>query len=455
MPTAFGKRLRTQRERAGLSQSGLAGEGISASYISLLEAGKRQPSPQIVEQLAARLGCTAVELTGAAPSERDQRIDLELAYARLAIEHGESADARRRLEALDAEGHALPVRVRDEVHLLLATAYEKQGDHRRAIGVVHPLFERSAGSPSVPTQLLVTSLGIQLTRLYMITGDLGQAIAVGEKALRSAREQDLSATTEHYRLAATVMGAHIMRGDFLTASQLAESYYEQAVRDDERAGQAALLWNAALAQEQQGDLARSLGMAERAVALLSELENVRDYARIRVTFANLLLWLDPPQVRRAADLLERCESDLLDIGGPNDMAAWYCLTAQVLLHDGNAVEAEVRARQAVDQAARGIPASEQAMALVTLSDALDAQGRPSTDLLTAALDCFSRERPSRWDAKFIREIGARLAPVDPPAAVRAYELALDAAGVPDRSRPLRDQVRALKDRSDSDVRQSV
>ena len=57
--TEFGERLRQLRRAAGLSQTQLAGEDLSPSYVSLLETGKRQPSPDVVQTLALRLGCSA------------------------------------------------------------------------------------------------------------------------------------------------------------------------------------------------------------------------------------------------------------------------------------------------------------------------------------------------------------------------------------------------------------
>jgi transcriptional regulator with XRE-family HTH domain len=58
----IGRRLRRLREEAGLSQRAIAQRGISAAYISRIEAGERMPSGQALRQLAARLGTTALVL---------------------------------------------------------------------------------------------------------------------------------------------------------------------------------------------------------------------------------------------------------------------------------------------------------------------------------------------------------------------------------------------------------
>src|SRR5256885_16663849 len=54
-PKEVGIRLKTARERVGLSQRQLAFPGCTAAYISRLEAGARVPSPQMVNQLALPL----------------------------------------------------------------------------------------------------------------------------------------------------------------------------------------------------------------------------------------------------------------------------------------------------------------------------------------------------------------------------------------------------------------
>ncbi|MDP9884201.1 transcriptional regulator with XRE-family HTH domain [Sinomonas atrocyanea] len=45
MGSEFGAHLRSERTSRGLSQAELAGPGYSPSYISLLETGRRRPTP--------------------------------------------------------------------------------------------------------------------------------------------------------------------------------------------------------------------------------------------------------------------------------------------------------------------------------------------------------------------------------------------------------------------------
>ena len=59
-----GRRLRELRLRAGLTQAELAGRHFSHAYVSVLEAGRREPSKAAVEYFAQRLGVAVEEIWG-------------------------------------------------------------------------------------------------------------------------------------------------------------------------------------------------------------------------------------------------------------------------------------------------------------------------------------------------------------------------------------------------------
>lgn len=439
--TTFGKRLRALRQAAGLSQAELAGEDLSTSYISLIEAGKRSPSSEVTQQLAARLGCSTSQLLDGKASEREERLDLEIAFARLAIEHGESNEARARLERLlDQDG--LHQRFRDELSLLLGIACDRLGDTPAAIRAFLPLFERSrAGQSHLP----VSQTGLGVISCYMDAGDYHHAASTGELALTAAREQGLTGTDEYYRLAATVMAAYMELGDYLHARVSAETYLAEAEAENVPAGQASIYWNAALLAEKEGRTAESLHLCERALGLMSELDNTRDYARLRFELAGLLLVDEPPQVERAADLLARSFDDLRDLGGRSDLAQWNQASSTTLLFQGDASAAEARARQALDLV-HGAAPIERAAALVVLADALTAQGRAeqANEFLTSAYAALAEARSVRATALQWREVAERMVEAgDTDTAVEAFRRALNSAGVRDRSRTLRGQVNAL------------
>ena len=59
-----GRRLRELRLAAGLTQAELAGPRFSHAYVSVLEAGRREPSNSAVEYFAQRLGVAVEQVWG-------------------------------------------------------------------------------------------------------------------------------------------------------------------------------------------------------------------------------------------------------------------------------------------------------------------------------------------------------------------------------------------------------
>jgi transcriptional regulator with XRE-family HTH domain len=438
--TTLGERLRTLRVAAGLSQAELAGDDLSASYISLLEAGKRTPSNDVVRQLAERLSCSISQLVAGRPSEYEDRIALDLAFARLALEHGEAAEARRRLEnLLDEEG--LSPRLRDEVSYRLAVACSRMDDLITAVRVALPLYEQSCLGH---THLPVHTLGLHLCYCYREAGDLARAVEVGETALSTARAQGLASTDEYYRLAATVMGAYMERGDRAHARIWAEQLLADALTESRSQGQAALYWNLGVLAAEDGRISEALHLYEQALGRLSELDSTRDFARLRVAVAMSLLRDDPPQVARTVDILNRCENDVKDLCSPDDLSHWHWAMAVALMHDGDLTSAEEHARQALDRASA--QAEPRVDALRCLGDLSLAGGRDDEafGFYRAALTVMRGAPRNRSMALQWRELAERLADDDPALAAEAFRQALDVACIPDRSIPQRRQVMAFR-----------
>ena len=86
MGPTLGQRLRALRIERGLSQSDLAGDLVSPSYISLIESDRRSPERDVLDGLARRLGCSTLFLeSGVAPEElNEQRLRLQFAEIRQA-----------------------------------------------------------------------------------------------------------------------------------------------------------------------------------------------------------------------------------------------------------------------------------------------------------------------------------------------------------------------------------
>jgi tetratricopeptide (TPR) repeat protein len=427
MRADFGDRLRELRRTAGISQVELAGDRLSPSYISLLEAGKRHPSEEVIQLLAERLHCTVHDLSDPVSREQAQRARLDISFARLALANGETDDARRRLEAL------LPSMLRDqeaadEIRFLLAEVYWRDGEPTAAVGALLPVYEHCLARTS---HLPLTTVGMRLTLFYADAGDLQAAIRYGEQALQAMAEQGLQDTDEYLRAAASLLGTYYDAGDLAHATAWAATMIEKAERQGSAPGQASLYWNAALVAELQGRLGDAVQLSQRALALLSEQNNSRDLGVLYVTCAHFLLQVDPGQAREAIGLLERALPMLKDFASAADLGEWEGTRARAALALGELVAAEDFARQAVVTLAK-LASTESARAHVTLGDALAAQGRQAEAARSylAASDVLELCPQARKASPIWREVADRLAESGrADAAMVAYRRALDTAGV--------------------------
>ncbi len=431
--TTFAERLRALRRAAGLSQTELAGDGLSPSYISLLESGRRRPSPAVAAQLAAKLGCSTSQLLEGEPSEHERRVQLELAYAELSLRHDGAAEAVTRLTAL-LEETDLASADATQATLLLAEAQERAGDLRAAIATLAPAYERArlnADTYALPR------FAVQLCYCHWAAGDLTRAISVGEQALAVCRAQGLSGTDEYFTLASTVMYAYADAGDQSYATAWADQLIAEAETAGSAGGRASVYWNAALLAEREGRVDDALRLSRKALAYLSELGDTRDLSRLKVASAAVLLAADPPQVQDAAQALNSARDELLRLGSEVDLVEFDQLRATVALLGLDPQQAETLARGAAGRVPDDAGGEQLSLAYRALGDALAAQGRDAEALehWTNAADLHDAAPKGRGAALLWRDLAERfhaLGEID--AALRGYRAALDAAGVRDRTK---------------------
>ena len=441
--TTFADRLRTLRRAAGLSQTELAGDGLSPSYISLLESGRRRPSPAVAALLAAKLGCSASQLLDGEPSEHERRLQLELAYAELALRHDGAPEAITRLNALLAEPD-LPPGQRGEAIILLGNALERDGQLMAAIGMLSPLFDEVRSKPSAVS---LPRLAVQLCFCHSQAGDLTRAIQVGEQALDACRQQGLAGTDEYFMLAATVMYAYMDAGDEGHAATWAAQLIQEAEAVGSQGGRAALYWNASLLAEREGRIDDALKLSRKALAYMGELGDSRDLARLKVASASVLLAADPPRVDEARDALTRVCDELHRLGSEVDLVEFDQLQSTVALLALDPAEAEKLARGATRRVPDDAAAEQLSLAHRALGDALMAQGRSeeAREHWANAADLLASATRGRGTALAWRDLAERFrSSGHTEAALRAYRAALDAAGVRDRTKAVLDVVAQLE-----------
>jgi transcriptional regulator with XRE-family HTH domain len=356
MSATLGQRLRALRREQGLSQSDLAGDLVSPSYVSLIESGQRSPEREVLEGLARRLGCSVLYLeSGIAPEEiTEQRLKLQ--FAEIALASGSAEEARSQFSQLTGA-------VNGEISLGatwgLARSLEALGDLRAALAHYEGLLEAArSGLPGTPG-LLTLLMGH--CRLYREAGDYARSIDVGEEALREVRALGLEGTEEEIKLASTLVAAYWARGDLFSAQHLADQVIERAERLGSNTARGSAYWNATLVAADAGQLTLALDLASKTLALVSESSPDRYLAEMRITYAWLLLRCDPPRIQEAEALLARAHEVMSEEGNGPILASCETEMARAALMQGDFAAAGRYADVSASRfAGDGAPEREQA-----------------------------------------------------------------------------------------------
>lgn len=424
--TDLSERLRAERLRAGLSQTALAGDDFSPSYVSLIEAGRRIPTDSALAVLAARLGTTADYLRYGDKAPSEERARVEIGFARLALANGAAEEARDRLLALDLS--TIAPRHHAEALQALASAYDALGDLDKAVGVLEPLL---ADARTQRRSLEAALLATQLVVAYHDAGDLGHSIELGEQVLAEVEAQGIAGTDEHLRLASTLLWSYVERGDLLFATHRAAELVRLADEKGTTRGRGSIYWNASLVAEGRGDLAEARRLTERALAYLGEGATSKDIPRLRLHYAWLLLRSEPSEPGHALEQLAMAVPALDLVGSEIDVARCDFESGRAHLLLGDLDEAEAMARRGLARL------GDEAM--------LDAcNGRMLLgDVLAAHRDLQGAQEAYRWAADMLgmmtagresagvwRALGDRmLEHGDLEGAVQAYDRALSEVGI--------------------------
>jgi transcriptional regulator with XRE-family HTH domain len=417
--------LREIRTRQGLTQSDLAGPGISTSYLSMLEHGKRMPTPHVIAVLADKLGVDVSELSPAPVTpELDEDARWRLAAAEMAMQDGDAAFAR--------EAFALLIPVAGlTARWGFARACEAQGDVDAAL-VGYTEVVALADHAGEPTRSLEAS--IASARCLAQTRDELRALAVLESALARVEGAGLTGSEAHVQALAALMGCHYSLSQYGEATRIATTLLALVDEGASWKSRASAYWNAAGVAEASGDMTRATTYADRAVALLSEGDDERALARCTVACA--WFWLRHPDVLERLDhiedmllgalrRLERCGSRV-------DLAYAETELGRVALLRGHPAEALDWADRAVLRLGTEVRA-QAPDALLVRAEAQwlggDSEGaRVSADLLEMTLQSLPHTREASMTWRGLADLWKRMG--DVAAAYRALEGALQVQSIP-------------------------
>ncbi|MEV4169052.1 helix-turn-helix transcriptional regulator [Nonomuraea sp. NPDC049709] len=420
-----GLRIKTVRRQRGLSQAQLAHPELSDSYVSLIESGKRTPTPAVLELLAQKLDCSLSYLINGVTAEQMEDIELALGYARLALENGEVQEARTRFAELLANNNLTGLTgLRQETEFGLALATEACGELDEAISILLRLREEDQ-SPERRIEIAMV-----LCRCYKESERMTEAVEVGEQMLAGNTRQPW--TDQLVELAATLLAAYVLRGDLLRARQFAAELLNAADALGTPRSIVAANWNASTVAYATGHNEEALSFAERAMAVQVETGQPRSIARLRITLLQRRLRARPAEVESVRDGLRAAVVEHEQTStSRTDRARSHVELAFAEYMTGNydkAVEHAVTGRSLVPEFGHVLGA-EANLLLGRIYGAVGREGEASghvasvRDWLTPLP--HSRRPAAMWyaTAETMEQLG------DSDGAVEAYQRALACAGL--------------------------
>lgn len=328
----FGSKLRQLREKAGLTQYELA-EGIAASsFISLLEAGKRKPKPDLIAQLASRLGVPTEEL---ALDQSAQERDFNLNTAKVALSSGDleiAEDYASQVLKFGPKGILDGAGLAASVVLLQVKARRWNFD-----GVVDELEQLFKEYPKAAPELRAR-IGNEIVRVCLRSSNFAFGVQRGEMLL--LEYANLWPETEIVELMVQLGSCHYHRGDVARATEVVGRALKLAEKCKSPKSMVQSYWQASVISASRGDLTLALSQISEAMqwTKLAELNQV-----LPILNDNAAKWmLDMPN----ADLDQihnLAESAYLDLASQNNPgpAAYTCITlSEVEMRKGNLEEAQ-------------------------------------------------------------------------------------------------------------------
>ncbi|WP_433465386.1 helix-turn-helix domain-containing protein [Spirillospora sp. CA-128828] len=282
-PGNVGERVRNLRLTRRLSQAQLAGHDLSDSYISLIESGKRTPTPTVLRMLAERLGCTPEYLAEGVEPEQRAHLEVRERHAHLALLRGDPATAESGFDEVIARSDDPDLTAR--ARWGRARALEELGRTDRAIALFEELREQAERDPGRASWLPPV---IALARCYHAVGDLGQAVALGERALERLDKLGLSAGHEYTEAGRILLLAYVDRSDPVRAHELGRRLLRpERAADPEPVS--VHYQRASMRALEEGTVGDSLYLADQALAARSDTSPTQAHARLALAGAKALL----------------------------------------------------------------------------------------------------------------------------------------------------------------------
>ncbi|WP_247040965.1 helix-turn-helix domain-containing protein [Arthrobacter rhizosphaerae] len=336
MGNGFGEKLRAERLERGLTQAELGKDLYSPSYISLLETGRREPTAEVIEELARRLEMApkALEAWSQPVSISDAEYVLAGLYARqawdlrdypLAASHAATA-AQIALEGRNTSAWW-------NMTYMQAECLMKQGHLAECQKIIQHLLEHPMAAESV-------GLGVRARQMLAAVchgqGQLTDAVGHAQEAVRLCAQLPQGSTLIIGAMRALI-GALAESGRLEEAWKYCQLMNEQTDENSmsQLAGEVAwVIGNVAFMRH---DYQEGIKHHERAARLLSPANDIELWARFNKASAAVRLssGIVEPETLSA---IERAELALSIVGGNKTdrlevafiRARWLYLTGDIV-----------------------------------------------------------------------------------------------------------------------------
>ncbi|PNG23827.1 helix-turn-helix domain-containing protein [Streptomyces cahuitamycinicus] len=323
---SFGRRLRQLRTERSLSQTDLAGDGMSTGYLSRLESGARRPSERAVAHLAAQLGI--------GPEEFEKTQTTSLAQCLSIATSLDTHETRQRLaQALEC-AHGQDPMLRWQALWLLSQWKRRHGEHSAERAFLDELVALSEeiGLPELRCRALA-----QLARSHRTAGEITPAVDAATAAHRLAHDGGLSPED---RAAALVVLVSVEA----EAGRLPDAHHHadeltRLVEGRHDALWAEAMWTAVAVRVRQGDFSSAQQQLEHALERFNGRENPKLWLRLRLIAADLQLQKSPPGTDAAQRYIETAQTGLPFAWTPAIEQELDALKTHLAFHEGRFADA--------------------------------------------------------------------------------------------------------------------
>ncbi|GAA0422557.1 hypothetical protein Acor_58030 [Acrocarpospora corrugata] len=408
-----------------MSQAQLAGPDLSDSYVSLIESGKRTPTPVVARLLAERLGCTTEFLLHGI--EPRQRIDTELSlrHAELELFHGDPAMAADRFSDIVKAAGEENAMLAAHARFGRARALESQGRIGRAVEAFERLRREAAAHPE---RLAGLPLTVALCRCYQRAGDLQRARDLGAQALTQVEQLSVDQGELAVELAAA-----------LVETETGLPFVDRVIAANgvttvaDRSNEILALWQASVTAAEGEDSALAVQLAEDAIAAGRPARMAIRMARVAMRWARIAVTAPADQdLDRANELATAAGSVFATFPAELlDHARSLIVLSHVRLRAGSPGDASELANRALDGLV-GVRGTTPAAAYLVLAEVSLARSQDAGNELRRAQELLSvaGPQPDRETARAWRELGDLWGKAGAREnQARAYRRALEAVGI--------------------------